>query len=115
MPGIYWLTHTTNKFNTCHTVIYCMPPKGYTAVTLPKEVVKEIDDHAERIGVESRVEAIRSLLHTDDIQEDTEEIKETLAEVKNIISMMGDPGVVIEDDTIADLNSRLSEVEEKVE
>ncbi|MFP4117235.1 MAG: hypothetical protein ACLFSD_00080 [Salinivenus sp.] len=38
-----------------------MPPDGYEAVTLPVELVAQIDDHANAIGADSRADAIRSL------------------------------------------------------
>lgn len=38
-----------------------MPPDGYDTVTLPGELVAQIDDHAKSIGADSRADAIRSL------------------------------------------------------
>lgn len=38
-----------------------MPPEGYTTVTLPDELVAQLDDHANAIGALSRADAVRSL------------------------------------------------------
>lgn len=38
-----------------------MPPEGYETVTLPTELVAQIDSHANAIGAESRSQAIQSL------------------------------------------------------
>lgn len=40
-----------------------MPPNGYDTVTLPTELVEQIDERVSQLGYESRAEAIRTLLN----------------------------------------------------
>lgn len=38
-----------------------MPPDGHTSVTLPNELVAQLDEHAQAIGARSRADALASL------------------------------------------------------
>jgi len=39
-----------------------MPPDGHTSVTLPDELVEQLDDYAKATGAQSRADAVDALL-----------------------------------------------------
>ena len=44
------------------TVTYGMPPNGYETVTLPTDLLADLDEYADATGADSRATAIRALL-----------------------------------------------------
>ena len=47
------------------TVTYGMPPNGYETVTLPTDLLADLDEYADATGANSRATAIRALLDGD--------------------------------------------------
>ena len=45
-----------------------MPPEGYDTVTLPTDVVEQIDERVEAGAYESRAEALRAALDSGDLR-----------------------------------------------
>lgn len=87
-----------------------MPPDGYDTVTLPEDVVADLDAHADQMNARSRAEAIRALLSDGDAAS-------VVADLQQEVDSLAFDGAMSDDradEIIARLNELESHLPEKV-
>jgi predicted CopG family antitoxin len=84
-----------------------MPPNGYDSITVSKEVSERLLDYGSQVGADSKAEAIEELLDRREKQPDIATIRSDILEVKDMISMLADPGVVADPESVDEMYTKL--------